>query len=220
MKTIQLNLYSFEELNETARQSALIVNRYININVDWRDYIYDDFVTICGCLGIAVDKTTLALRGLMSDGDGSGFNAEVSLSNLFKSIQTKGWRGYAPKLEFNFQMPDIDQRVLALIKYGKLRNAPQILKRRDSNLVVVDLGVFPVEGDGKSHDMIYGELDELEKWLDGIAQVLKLFLQKSLQNHYEYLISAEAISETIKGSDYLFTADGGKANRLATLSIL
>lgn len=102
---------------------------------------------------------------------------------------------------------------------GKIHNDPKIIKTRNNCSVVVDLGVYPAEENGKSHDLIYGELDELETWLDGIAQTLNQFLNKSLQEQYQYLTSKEAIAETIETNEYLFTADGAKANRIAALSI-
>jgi len=219
MNTIQLNLYSFEELNDIARQKALILYQDININPNWRDYGYDHFVTICGCLGITVDKKSISYQGFYSQREGSGFNADVNMPSLFKNIQKKGWRGYAPKLEFDFKLPDIDQRVVALLFKGKIHNNPKIIKTRNCCSVVVDLGVYPVEENGKSHDLIYGELDELEKWLDSIAQILNQFLNKLLQQQYEYLTSKEAIRATIEANEYLFTADGAKANRIAALAI-
>jgi hypothetical protein len=219
MKTIQLNLYSFEELNDIARHNALILYQDININPNWRDYGYDDFTTICGCLGITVDKKSISYQGFYSQGEGSGFNADVNLPSLFKSIQKKGWRGYAPKLDFDFKLPDSDQRVIALLLKGKIHNDPKIIKTRNNCSVVVDLGVYPAEENAKSRDLIYGELDELEKWLDGIAQTLNQFLNKSLREQYEYITSKDAIAETIEANEYLFTADGAKANRIAALSI-
>lgn len=90
MKTIQLNLYSFEELDDIARQKALILYQNININPNWRDYGYDDFATICGCLGITVDKKSISYQGFFSQGEGSGFSADVNLLSLLKVFRKKG----------------------------------------------------------------------------------------------------------------------------------
>ncbi|WP_143822987.1 hypothetical protein [Mucilaginibacter sp. MD40] len=42
MKTIQLNLYHFSELNERAQKKALADNQDFNVNNNWWDWIYDD----------------------------------------------------------------------------------------------------------------------------------------------------------------------------------
>ena len=219
MKTIQVNLYAFEELNERAKQKALSAYLELNTDYGWWDYTYDDFVTICDCLGITVDKNSMAFSGFYSQGDGSGFNAEVDLSRLIKSIKNKGWRGYAPKLEFDFTLPTIDKRVLRLVMSGKIDTNPRIIKRQNSYAVVVDLGVYPAEQKARDRSNTYSELDELEKWFDGIAQILNQFLYKSLEQEYEYQTSDEAIAELIRANDYHFLADGSKANTIEKFSI-
>jgi hypothetical protein len=218
MKTIQLNLYSFEELDEKAKEKALKYYQDLNVDFDWWGFIYDDFIEICACLGISVDKKSIHFQGFYSQGDGSSFNAEVDLSALFASIRTSGWTEYAPNVEFGFPLPIIDQRVMALVEKGKVDMNAKIISRQRCYAVVVDLGVYPVSEAVKNHDMIYGELDELEKWLDGIAQILNRFLYKQLEKEYEYQTGAEAVAETIEANDYLFTADGASANRLDALA--
>jgi len=217
MKTIQLNLYSFEELDEKAKQIALAAYFELNTDYGWWDYTYDDFITICGCLGVTVDKKSMAFEGFYSQGDGSGFNAEVDSSRLLNSIKNRGWRGYAPKLDFDFTLPTIDKRVLRLVTNGKIDTNPKIIKRQNSYAVVVDLGVYPAEQGARDHSHTYGELDELEKWFNGIAQTLNRFLFKQLQQEYEYQTSDEALAEVIEANDYHFLADGSKANAIEKL---
>ena len=42
MKTIQLNLYAFTELNEDARENAINEHRFINVETNWWQFIYED----------------------------------------------------------------------------------------------------------------------------------------------------------------------------------
>lgn len=42
MKTIQLNLYPFAELNEEAKEKALNDHRFINVDYAWWDSVYED----------------------------------------------------------------------------------------------------------------------------------------------------------------------------------
>jgi len=219
METIQINLYTFEELDEKAKKIALSAYFELSIGYDWWDYIYDDFITICDCLGITVDKNSIAFEGFYSQGDGSGFSAEVDLPRLLRSLKNKGWRGYAPKLEFDFTLPTIDKRVLRLVNNGKIDTNPRIIKRQSCYAVVVDLGVYPAEQEARDRSNTYSELDELEKWFNGIAQIINKFLFKSLQQEYEYQTSDEAIAELISANNYHFLADGSKANTIEKLAI-
>ncbi len=45
MKTIQLNLYPFAELKECAKETALNDNRFINVDTNWWEFIYEDAET-------------------------------------------------------------------------------------------------------------------------------------------------------------------------------
>jgi hypothetical protein len=218
MKIIQLKLYAFSELDATTKEKARNACHDLNLDDDWWDYTYDDFITIGSLLGITVDKNSIHFDGFYSQGDGSTFSAEVDFPSLLKSIKHKGWRGYAPKLEFDFGWPGIDRRVLALVKQGKIDMNARIISRTRGYGVVVDLGVYPAFHPVKNYDLIYGELDDLEKWLDSVAQILNRFLYKQLQDNYEYLTGDEAVTEAIEANEYWFTADGKKATRLEALA--
>jgi len=218
MKTIKLTLYEFGELDANAQQKALNACRDLNLVWDWWDYTYDDFMTICGLLDITADKKSIHFDGFYAQGDGSSFNAGVDFPGLLTTIKNKGWRGYAPKLDFDFGWPGIDKRVLELVERGKIDMNARIISRTRGYGVVVDLGVYPAFHPVKNYDLIYGELDDLEKWLDGVAQILNRFLFKGLQESYEYLTSDEAVTEAIEANDYWFTADGKKATRLEALA--
>ena len=51
-------------------------------------------------------------------------------------------------------------------------------------------------------------MDELEIFFDDLADELNGYLYQKLMNQYEYLISDEAIIETIEANEYEFTEDG------------
>lgn len=219
MKTIQINLYSFEELDDKAKQKALRTYHDLNTDYNWWDFIYDDFITICKYLGISVDKKSIAFEGFYSQGDGSCFGAEVDLPRLLNGIKSEGWRDYAPKQDFGFTMPGIDNRVLALVKESKIELSARIISRQRGYGVVVDLGIDYHSETHKNHDLIYGELDKLEKWLDSVANILNSFLYRSLQQEYEYQTADEAIAESIDANGYCFTIDGEKAGRLEKIAV-
>jgi len=142
----------------------------------------------------------------------------VDIPKLVTAIENQSWREYVPSLKFPFSPPIIDRRVLPLLTNGILPNEPQIISRSQQYGVVVDLGIYMVNENGREHDNVFEELDKLEEWLRKIAEVLNGYLYSTLENQYEFLISDTAIKDSILNNEYLFTADGRSANHLLALS--
>jgi hypothetical protein len=129
MKTITLKLYSFKELDKIGKEKALTTYRDLNLNFDWWDDEYEDFIELCSHLGISVIKDSIKFDGFYSQGDGSAFSANVDIVKLAAAISTEAWKAYAPKQEFEFLPLNIDRRVMALVEKGLLPNEPQIIAR-------------------------------------------------------------------------------------------
>ena len=218
MKQITLKLYSFNELDKEAKGKALTTHRDLNVNFDWWDDEFEDFIELCSRIGIAVIKDKIKFRGFYSQGDGSGFSAKVDILKLITAIENQSWKDYAPLQEFPFTTPDIDRRVLPLLAKDILPNEPQIISRSQYYGVVVDLGIYVINEDGREHDNVFEELDKLEEWLRKIAETLNHYLYKTLENQYDFLCSDTAIKESMLNMEYLFTADGRSANYLEQLT--
>jgi len=218
MKQITLKLYSFNELDKEAKGKALTTYRDLNVFFDWWDDEFEDFIELCSYMGIAVIKDKIKFRGFYSQGDGSGFSAKVDILKLITAIENQSWKDYAPLQEFPFTAPDIYRRVLPLLAKGILPNEPQIISRSQYYGVVVDLGIYVVNEDGREHDNVFEELDKLEEWLRKIAETLNRYLYTTLENQYDFLCSDTAIKESMLNMEYLFTADGRSANYLEQLT--
>jgi hypothetical protein len=217
MKTIQLNLYEFAELEEKAKQKAIEDHRHINVDYSWWDFTYDDFINICQTIGITVDKKSIFFRGFYSQGDGSGFIAEIDLPVLLDGIVTQKWKKYAPKLELHLTLPEIDRRVIRLIRENKLDTAPQITHPHRGYYVKAELNEnLPYSYHG--YPLIEKQLDLLEDGVIKIAETLNRYLYKSLQDEYEYQTDEQAVTEAIEANEYWFTADGKRASRLESLA--
>lgn len=218
MKTITLQLYRFDELDKGAKEKALTVYRYLNVDFDWWDFLYDDFIALCSYMGISVIKDKIKFSGFYSQGDGSGFSANVDIPQLITAIKNQSWKDYAPEQEFPFKLPDIDRRILPLLAKAVLPNEPQIISSYRYYGVVVDLGVYVINENGREHDNIFEELDKLEAWLRTVAELLNRHLYANLEKQYEFLISDTAVQDCILANGYLFTADGRSANYLNKLT--
>jgi hypothetical protein len=217
MRTITLKLYSFNELDKSAKEKALTTYRDLNVDFDWWDFEFDDFIELCSYMGITVEKDSIRFRGFYAQGDGSGFSAMVDIPKLVHAIAEQSWKDYAPMQELALTVPDTDHRVMALVAGGLLPSEPQIICRTRQLGIAVDLGISEVIKDGKTHDNLFGELDKLEAWLRSVAETLNRLLYKALENQYEFLTSDTAVRDSILTNEYLFTADGRSANYLTQL---
>ncbi|WEA00697.1 hypothetical protein [Mucilaginibacter sp. SJ] len=218
MKTITLNLYSFPELDREAKAKALISNRDLNFGFDWWDSEFEDFISLCGYMGIAVLKESISFRGFYCQGDGSGFSAKVDIPRLQVAIQEQAWKTHAPMQEFHLMPATIDLRVMRIVAKGILPNEPQVICRKKQFGVAVDLGIYVIDENGKEHPNIFDELQKLEDWLRSVAEVLNRHLFDSLENRYDYLCSDAAVEESMLNNGFLFTADGKSAGYLDKLN--
>ena len=197
MKTIELKVYTFDELSEQAKEKAREQWREDGLDYKWWDDVYDDHKEKIKEVGFEVTK--MYFRGFWSQGDGAMFEYE----------------GLDNKLKEEF----ISNLNLSPMRKDWLRN----------NIYV--------SGSGKqsghySHEnscahKIYWEVDNgdlhwsttFHKWLESFSQDFEEFiidkykdlareLYHALREEYEYLMSDEAVDETIRCNEYEFTEEG------------
>lgn len=159
MKTVQINLFELDELNEKARERALREYAYFNVEHDWWSDIYEDAKMVkLKLTGFDLDRGAYCNGEWVADAQTT---ATLILENHGEKTATY-------------------QTAKAFAKQ----------KRKDN-----------------------------EEWADTfLSAILKDYLAL-LEYEYDYLTSETAIIETIGANEYLFTADGCKANRIEKLAI-
>ncbi len=216
MKAITINLYEFAELNEQAKQKALDEYRYINVEHEWWDYIFEDFKGICATIGIMADTDKMYFRGFYSQGDGSAFDATINVPALLDGIRQEKWKEYAPNEKLSFTAIEIDNRILNLFK-KQLLDSPVIISK--GHYIVVEQP-FDFEYNKRTDfTHIDDKLEVIRDWVEGVTKQLNLFFYKMLSDEYDNLISKELVTETIEANEYQFTSDGKPANRVALLAV-
>ncbi len=220
MKTINIALYSIDELSQEAQEKAF--ERYRHFNVEdntWYEGEFDDFVSLCKTIGIDIPANGISFSGFWSQGDGSTFASTINAEQLIKGIGQEAWKDYAPKLDFNFKPCPCDKRVLALISKGYIEYqlSTETPKRGYYIEFWADYSFIPNRGNELTN--IENELAKLDKWIEHCLKLLNRHLYKSLEEQYEYETTDETIKETFMANDYLFTADGKKADRLLNFTI-
>lgn len=216
MKTIKIKLYEFSELDDKAKEKALSALYDVNVFDDWYEFIYDDFISIAQTIGVEVNKKQIYFSGFYSQGDGSAFNASVNIADLIDGISNQLWKTYAPLLELSLSPPNVDRRVLNLIKNTQLDCTGEI--KQPARGYYIKACLTTCSPDNHDYININSELDKLETWLEETAETLNHYLYESLRDEYEYQTSEKAIIETIEANEYSFTADGKIATRIKNLA--
>lgn len=216
MKTINISLYSIDELSKEAQESALNNYGYINVDYDWWEDEYEDFTNVCKTMGISVDK--IHFRGFYSHGDGSCFASTIDVSAFIKGVQSKAWKTYAPTLELNVEKCTVRPAVIDLIDSGVDIEIVMKTETHHRYYCIHYHSTHYVNSTrSRNHRRIEEELDKLDRWAENTLGTLNRYLYRNLKETYEHLTSEEVVSEAIKANGYLFTADGKMATRLLKL---
>jgi len=216
MKTINVNLYTYAELDKEAQQKAREHFNGINTDYSWWEGDYDDFVSVCNTIGIHINAEQISFSGFWSQGDGSSFAAFVDTLAMIKAVSVQAWKAYAPTLELNLEPCPCSKRILALMEKGTIEVDISI-ERPHRGYWLKHHFDYSWEKVGQAYPNIEKEIGKLEEWASFVLEQMNRYLYYSLQTSYEYLISEQAIAETIESNNYQFTSDGTYADWLMKL---
>ena len=193
MKTVEVNVYQFDELSDEAKEKAREWYRNGSFNYEWWDFLYDDFKERAKEVGF--DVTNIYFRGFWSQGDGAMFEYDYMRDKL--------------RLEF------INQLGLSAMRKDWLINNTMTSGRGKHR------GHY-YHSRCCEHN-IYWEVDngDLHYWLESFESDFIDFvtdkyedlcheLYKSLEKEYEYLNSDEVIDESLIVNEYEFDEDGNR----------
>jgi len=195
MKQHTIDTFSFNELSETAKQKALQALHDINTDFDWYQYTIDDFVKIMENIGFYDIK--ISFSGFYSQGDGASFSAMYRYEKGAYAKVKKLFPQYSELHDITKQLQEIQKQ------HGfKLRC---VVSRSRNYAHEYSMSISDLWHDNKDydHDFKDSESDLLE-----VFRQLAREIYSTLQKEYEYLTSAEAITEAILVNEYQFTEDG------------
>ncbi len=195
MKTIEINLYKFEELSDEAKKKAIQEcqeNEYY-LDYEWWDGIYEDATTIAGLMGIEIDK--IYFNGFWSQGDGACFVGDYR----YKTGALKAVKKYAP---LDTYLHTIAERLQKLQKRYFYQLTATIKHRghyyhENSNEIIIDT---------LNSDRYIS--DDTDEELTDILRDYMRWIYTQLNNEYDYLMSDESVSEHLIANEYEFTENG------------
>jgi len=190
MKTIKIKAYTFDELSKEAKERAVEEHREINVNYEWWGFILDEWKQKLESLGY--QKPEIYFSGFWSQGGGACFTASV---NILKWIEK-----HKAKTRFRKLYQEIESGAWAEIKIIHQSHYYY------STSTVIECG-----GHEELSEKAYKQLEEIADWIGEERERLGNKIYKELEKVYNYLLSDEAVIDTIRVNDYLFLENGSRS---------
>lgn len=204
MKTIQLELFTFDELDDDAKQVAINDHReIIDSNLD-DELSYWQNGALSGT-GFIIDE--ISYSGFYSQGDGASFtgyydSAQIDLEKL---------KGFSLKAYELMARNDSIYGASGLTSDNVITADVKRITHRYSHENTVSVENIEINGcawGDDENDKINDAFDELEDYLTSLKNDLCYLIYSSLRSEYEHQNSDEYISEILVINEYYFTADG------------
>ena len=194
MRTVEYNLYQFDELSDSAKERAREWYR-TTIDYEWWDFIFDDAKEIGQILGI--DISEICFSGFWSQGDGAQFTGDYE----YRKGASKKVRQYAPQDKELHRIADELQEIQRRNFYSitaSVSNSGRYCHEYCTTINVYDSREVDVSID--TEESIQELMRDYMRWI-----------YRQLQEEYWYLQEDEQVEENILANEYEFTEDGEMA---------
>lgn len=195
MRQQTVNIYTFDELSDAAKQKAIDAARYWDVqDSEWWDFVYDNSKSVAALMGIDIDR--IYFSGFWSQGDGACFEGPYS----YERDSVNRVKEYAPQ---DSELHEIAEALAAIQK----RNFYQLHATTYHSGFYQHSGCMRVnvERDSANYqDMTSDAESDLIDALRAFAD----WIYSRLESEYEYLTSDEYVKERLSDSGLEFTEDG------------
>ena len=208
-QVIEITVYTIDELSDAAKEAARAWYRESCLDYEWYDFVYEDFGTICGILGVTLrtspvrlygggtrEKPHLWFRGFWSQGDGASFEG----SYAHAKGAAKGIRAHAPKDDELHRIAD----ALQAVQRQNFWQLHASIRQRGRYYHEYTMAI-EVERDSPTWQP---PTDDAEDTVTEAMRDLARWLYRQLRQEYEHLTSDAAIDETLAANAWSFTAAG------------
>jgi hypothetical protein len=204
--------FTFDELDESAKDKARDKVRYDNVNDEWWDFVYEDAVRMGALIGINISKTDhhrkgrkshqsidISFSGFCSQGDGASFEGDY-------------W--FVPDALLKVQAETSDEELLRIAQELLLLQLGRRMRGLEPfSATITTSGRYShsgtmsvtVEADD-DQDVVKMNDEGLE---DDVTQLMRDFadwIYKNLEAEHDYLTSDECIDQYL--AEEKFDADG------------
>lgn len=203
MRTIEKTVYTFEELDDSAKERA---REYVRVNwlfqdsADW-EYILDDAVSVGAILGIDIDQ-----RMWTNSSGFSGKEPKIYFDLYRRDCAILADYRYSPKAPKKIEeYAPLDAELLRIaegLQIIQRRNFYQLRARMDSTGRDISQKVDVYRYDEKGVDQ------DTEQAVNNFLTDFIRWILKQLENEYEYQNSDAAVDERLTAGGYEFTENG------------
>lgn len=194
MRTINVNLFSFDELSESAKEKAIESFRDINVDHDWYEFTYEYFKENCI---FGVDK--IYFSGFWSQGDGAMFEYSYIPDSLKKD--------FIDSLNLSPMRKNWLLNNIYVSGSGKHRGHYYHEKTCSHN-IYWEINNGDLNWDTNFYKWMESFAEDFEQYVVDKYEDLCCDLYRQLNKEYNYLTSDEVVAETILCNGYEFTENG------------
>ena len=208
-RIVETTVCTIDELSDAAKENARIWYRDQGLHDEWYDFVYEDFETICGILGITLattpvrlygggtrDKPQIFWSGFSFQGDGASFAGCYSHAKG----AARAIRAHAPQDTELHRIAD-ELQALQRKNFWQL-NATVRQRGRYCHEYTMTI---EVERDSPTWQP---PTDDTEDAVTEAMRDLARWLYRQLRSEYEHQTSNDAVDEIVGINEWTFTADG------------
>lgn len=200
--TTEKTEFTYDELSPEAQERARDKWREGALDHEWWDSTYDDCKEVGKLLGIQIEN--IYFRGFSSQGDGACFEGTWSARNC----KPKEAKEYAPKdYHLNYicdqfgavaeNWPDASFRCKHIGHYYHEHSTDiEVSIGEDEDVVAVKARLLDLD------------VSDFESALENAARDFMRWIYSRLEAEHDYLLSDEAVAESIRNNEYTFDEEG------------
>lgn len=188
MKTVSIELFTFEELRPEVQMKVIEENRYMNVeHFDWYHSIIDDWTIKLEEAGYM--EPEILFSGFSSQGDGASFTCD---SLDWNKIMVGKYAGLLELANEYFT--------------GKVsRSSNRYVHEKSTSVEIYTNGATLTD----EQDALVGELEEeINAWMVETNKTI----YKELEADYDFQTSDDVVKECIINNEFLFEKDGTQRN--------
>lgn len=207
MRTIETKVFQYAELDDDAKEKARDWYRSGALDYDWWDYMYEHVSTAARLIGIELEyrqaknqkgepiagQPCIWFSGFSSQGDGACFEGTYRYAKgSCKAIRAEFGEGDTDLLAIVDGLYEL-QKAHWYRLWARVKHTGRYYHKYSTD----------IETDGFNED----ESD------DDLKELLRDFMEwiyRKLEAEHDYLLSDEAVVESIEANEYEFTKDGNR----------
>lgn len=226
MRTIETTVYTFDELSDSAKQKALDADRNRDVDHNWWEWTYEDFISQAALKGYAIEAKDIHFTGFWSQGDGACFSGTVrKTSEETIALLPCDLAAKIKLINSKLRLLGEEPRINDLEQEFKLTTSG-----RYSHSNTMDISTATYFGQWTRckpdtctccpewpslcdelealYELVDNEFNSVREAVLEEARGLADDLYKSLEQEHKYLTSDEHIAEYLRGEEAEFTEDG------------